>query len=111
MESTNIADLTNPESGKTYREENNEKKHKYEVGDLVEIIGWDEDCQYTGMRLYVIGCVRDCDGTPLYVLGSKDMKLYEEGFGLKKNVCYNFNSFSGFGEDSIKLITNNNSQL
>lgn len=104
MELVNITDLTNPETGKTYRQENNEKQHKYKVNDLVEVIGWDEDCEYDGMRLYIIGLVRDCDGTPLYVLGSKGMELYQKGFGLKENVCYNFNSFSGFGEDSLKLV-------
>ena len=92
------------ETGKTYRQENNEKVHKYKVNDLVEVIGWDEECEYSGMRLYIIGCTRDCDGTPLYVLGSKGMELYQKGFGLKENVCYNFNSFSGFGEDSLKLV-------
>ena len=51
-----------------YRHENNEKVHKYKVNDLVEVIGWDEECEYSGMRLYIIGCTRDCDGTPLYVL-------------------------------------------
>ena len=100
----NIADLKNPETGKTYREENNALQHKYKVGDLVEIIPWDEECEYAGMRLYIIGCVKDCDGTPLYVLGSKGMELWQKGFGLKENVCYNFKSFSGFGEESLKLV-------
>ena len=75
MELINIADLRNPESGKTYREENNAKKHKYKVDDLVESIGWEDDCEYSEIRLYVIGCVRDCDGIPLYVLGTKGMEL------------------------------------
>lgn len=104
MEFVNIADLENPETGKTYRQENKEKQHKYKVNDLVEVIGWDEDCEYDGMRLYIIGLVRDCDETPLYVLGSKGMELYQKGFGLKENVCYNFKSFSGFGENSLKLV-------
>lgn len=100
----NIADLTNPKTGKSYRQENNEKTHAYKVGDLVEVIGWDEDCEYDGMRLYIIGLVRDCDGTPLYVLSSKGKELYQKGFGLKENVCYNFSSFSGFGEQCLKFI-------
>lgn len=103
MELINIADLENPETGKTYREENNEKQHKYKVGDLVEIIPWDEYCVYAGMRLYIIGCVRDCDGTPLYVLGSKGMELYQKAF-VRPNTCYNFNSFSGFAEENLRLI-------
>ena len=100
----NIADCVNPKTGKTFRQENNELQHKYNVGDLVEVIGWDDDCEYTGMRLYIIGCVRDCYGTPLYVLGSKGMELYQKGFGLKRNTCYNFNSFPGFGEENLKRI-------
>ena len=81
----NVADIINPKSGKTYRQENTEKQHKYKVDDLVEIIGWDGDDEYGGMRLYTIGCTRDCDGTPLYVLGSKGMELYQKGFGLREN--------------------------
>jgi len=103
MNLINIADLENPKTGKTYREENNAKVHKYKIDDLIEIIAWDEDCEYGGMRLYVIGCVRDCDGTPLYVLGSKGMELYQKAF-VKPDTCYNFNSFSGFGEESLKLV-------
>jgi len=103
MNLINIADLKNPETGKSYREENNAKHHVYNVGDLVEIEDWGDDCVYGGMRLYIIGCTRDCDGTHLYVLGSKGMDLWQKAF-VKPNTCYNFNSFSGFGEDSIKLI-------
>lgn len=104
----NIADVKNPETGLTFREENNALQHNYKVDDLVEIIPWDEDCVYGGMRLYIIGCTRDCDGTPLYVLGSKGMELYQKGFNLREGVCYNFNSFSGFNEESLKLIKRNN---
>ena len=75
MEIINIADLTNPKTGKTYREENNAKKHKYRINDLVEIIPWDKDCNYAGMRLYIIGCVRDCDGTPLYAFWYSSIPL------------------------------------
>jgi len=100
MNFINISDLTNPETGKTYREENNEKQHKFNLGDLIEVIDWDEDCEYDGMRLYIIGLVRDCDGTPLYVLGSKGMRLYQDD----SKRFYNMNSFSGFGESALKLI-------
>lgn len=100
----NVADITDNTTGKTFRQLNKEKKHKYKVGDLVEIIGWESDCDYDGMRLYIIGCTRDCDETPLYVLGSKGMDLYQKGFGLEEKMCYNFNSFSGFSEDNLKLI-------
>ena len=106
MELINIADVKNPKTGKTYREENNEKQHKYKVDDLVEIQDWGHSCEYGGMRLYIIGCVRDCDGTPLYVLGTKGMELYEKVFA-KNDACYNFGAISGISEDNIKLIKTN----
>ena len=114
MELINIADLKNPETGKTYREENNAKQHKYKVNDLVEIIGWGEkgECGYDGMRMYVIGCVRDCDGTPLYVLGTKGLGLWETSYNgqpIKTQTFYNFKSHSGFGEVSLRLIKSANS--
>ncbi len=97
----NVADLKNPETGKTYREENNELQHKYNVDDLVEIKkeNVDDDSPYAGIRLYIIGCVRDCDGTPLYVLGKKGESLY------RKPGFYSYSSFSGFGESSLVLIS------
>ena len=70
---------------------------------MVEIVSWGDECEYGGMRLYVIGCTRDCDGSILYVLGTRGMPLYQEGFG-KPNTFYNFQSFSGFNEESLKLI-------
>jgi hypothetical protein len=104
MNFINIADIPDPITGKTDREINREKQHLYKVNDLVEIIPWEENCEYDGMRLYIIGCTRDCDETPLYVLGSKGMELYQKGYNLKPEAFYNFNSFSGFGEESLKLI-------
>lgn len=93
MEIIVIHNLVNPETGKTYKEENLEKQHKYRVNDLVEDI---ED----GIRLYVIGCVRDCDGTPLYVLGEKGADLYSD----ESKAFYNYRSHPGYPEDSLKLI-------
>jgi hypothetical protein len=55
----NVADLDSG-NGKTYREENNEKAHSFEIGQLVEIHGQ--------IRLFVAHHGRDCDGTPLYAL-------------------------------------------
>jgi hypothetical protein len=104
MEIAYLPNMVNPKSGLTYREENLKRNHKFKINDLVEIIGWSPDCEYDGMRLYIIGLTRDCDDTPLYVLGSKGMELYQTGFGLKENACYNFQSYSGFNEDNLKLI-------
>lgn len=57
----NIADLQDPDDklGRTYRQINNDKRHKYHLGDSV-IYG-----RFTyGVSAYS----RDCDGTPLYEL-------------------------------------------
>ena len=55
---TNVADMVNPSSGKTYRQENNERKHKYEAGQPVKLdnSNW----------VIITKQSRDCDGTPLY---------------------------------------------
>ena len=54
----NVADLTNPETGKTYRKENNELDHKYKVGQPVKM--------QDGSWVTITKLTRDCDGTPLY---------------------------------------------
>lgn len=57
-----IHDLKDPndDQGRTYREVNNAKQHKFKVGQLVEF--------RHGARLFVYRQTRDCGGTPLYVL-------------------------------------------
>lgn len=79
IEFINIADLPDPE-GRSYREVNNSKRHKYNVMSLVEL----DD----GTRLYIVKQTRDCDGTPLYSLGLRDYT----------------GVIHGIDEDSIKLI-------
>lgn len=54
-----LQDFNDPQ-GRTHREVNLAKTHKFKVGDLVEIPG--------GVRVYIHEHRRDCDGTPLYVL-------------------------------------------
>jgi len=68
MEIINIADLINPKTGKTYREENNAKKHKYKMGQPVKLRNqsWATITKLT----------RDCDGTPLY---SYELQGLDEG--------------------------------
>lgn len=57
----NISDLKDPDDpkGRSYREVNNEKEHKYAVDDLIEI---------DGKYAFIARLDRDCDGTPLYSL-------------------------------------------
>lgn len=68
-----IHDLSNPETGKTWKQENLEKHHTIPLGTLVEIETWDEQSEheYGGARLFVASHDRDCDGTPLYALSMK----------------------------------------
>ena len=63
MENTGVISVASliEANGKTWRENNLAKEHTIEVGTLVEVIS-------SGLRLYVYGHSRDCDGTPLYHL-------------------------------------------
>jgi len=70
---TNIADLidqSDPEK-RTFRQINNSLSHRIPINALVELA--------TGVRLRVIKQTRDCDGTPLYCLGS-DGEIYVTGY-------------------------------
>ena len=58
MRIQNIADLKNPETGFTYRVENNAKTHKFKVGQAVKL--------ETNEWVTITKLTRDCDGTPLY---------------------------------------------
>ncbi len=59
---TNVSDLVDPDdpAGRTYRQVNAEKRHRLELGSLVELD--------TGARLFVVMLGRDCDQAPLYWL-------------------------------------------
>lgn len=62
----------NDPQGRTFKEMNMAKDHKFSIGQLVEID--------LGVRLLVARHVRDCDGTPLYHLSAEtppeDSDLY-----------------------------------
>lgn len=60
----NVADLVEEKSGKTYRQLNNEKTHKFPLGALVEYRP--EEGYKNGFRAFVVKQSRDCDGTPGY---------------------------------------------
>lgn len=92
-EFTNISDLKDPcdPLGRTYREVNSAKNHKFMVGQLVEIDH--------GVRLFIAKQSRDCDGTPLYCLTPRkgDYNQEREGFA-------NSNWINGWPEDSMKDV-------
>ena len=88
-----VADLVNPESGKTYREENSELQHNIPIGSLVEVA--------TGERLTVVKHTRDCDKTPLYTLGLKNhFKDYENLEEYQQWAPL----YRGYSEESLKVI-------
>lgn len=106
MELINIADLKNPETGKTYREENNSKSHNIPLGTLVEV---DFDDSYLespkkGLRLFVVGHDRDCDGTPLYSL-SFDKNWKPDMFGEQFKTFARWAIDTGYSEDSLKVVS------
>ena len=90
----NVADLIDPSDpeGRSYRELNNLKSHKFRAGQLVEI----DD----GVRLYVEHLTRDCDGTPLYVLSP-----FKVGFSPSYVSFSCSQSVQGVDEDSMTLVT------
>lgn len=61
-------------NGKTVRENNLARSHTIHFGSLVEIKSDDPSFSWSGVRLWVIDWSRDCDGTPLYILGPNDLE-------------------------------------
>ncbi len=92
-----FTNMIEPESGKTYKELNLEKIHNIPIGTLVEITSEDID---HGIRLHGIDHSRDCDGSPLYILGIAD-NTYWDG---KMYV----NAFGGWGEEDLIVIKKTN---
>lgn len=71
----NIADVENPATGMTYRQENMVKEHQIPLKSLVEVKTSDEDFPYEGVRAFVVSHDRDCDETPLYSISlNRDWK-------------------------------------
>lgn len=96
-----VSDLTNPKTGKTYKEENLEKKHNIELGTLVEVDFDDPDKK--GLRLFVVRHDRDCDGTPLYSLSfNKNWKEIEDSIIPK--IAFRMELDSGYSESCLKII-------
>ena len=99
----NAADIKNTETGKTFRQENNEKIHNIPLGTLVEVDFDDSDGDpKRGLRLFVVSHDRDCDGTPLYSLSfNKNWRndLYGEQFKQFMNMQID----SGYSEGCLKV--------
>jgi len=86
-----VADMVDPQDGRTYREINNATAHKRKIGDLVELS--------SGVRLFIVALNRDCDGTPLYSLSPNkyDTVVEREGFG-------NPGWINGYIEEGLRYI-------
>jgi hypothetical protein len=88
-----ISDLKDPidPQGRSYREVNTAKTHKYPLGALVEMMH--------GPRLWIVHHQRDCDDTPLYCLSANptNTKIEKAGF-------YNDPWVTGIPEESLTFI-------
>lgn len=118
-----VSSIVEP-NGKTWKENNLNKNPTHQLGSLVEL-NW-EDGKYNGVRLFVVGYERDCDGQPLYKLSvnssvceeisSLNLRILQETYlkhnkwRLVKNILYNKMSnlegqiLSGIGEESLTLV-------
>jgi hypothetical protein len=89
----NIADLKDPDDpqGRSYREVNREKTHKFNIGQLVEL--------ENGVRMFVVKQTRDCDQTPLYSLSpdKDDTEQQRENFA-------NYGWHNGYSEEGMKAV-------
>jgi phosphodiesterase/alkaline phosphatase D-like protein len=109
MENTvNVADVTNPETGLTFRQENHTLEHTIPLGTLVEVLyeNPDPDRNKKGLRLFVVAHNRNCDGTPLYSLTHKtshdlENSLDVEGGG---SIFYRMQLSNGHDEKNLKVI-------
>lgn len=104
-----VHDLTNPETGRTYREDNLQRQHKIPIGALVEIRHDPPELE-DGFRLHVVQHRRDCDGEPLYSLG-----LWTENEETRGHACLTALDDDGYppkfiwqgcgyGEESLRLV-------
>lgn len=102
-----VHDLTDPADpeGRSFKEVNLTKTHKWPIGTLVE-------CTYAngdnyGVRMFVAELTRDCDGTPLYTLtpSLQDIaKLRFDYYQKFSNRIY-LNLDTGHSENSLRLVS------
>ena len=87
-----IHDLVDPNDpqGRTYKRVNTERQHAIPIGALVEH-------KPSGIRLFVIGYARDCDGTPLYSLSPKHPNEEGEYYRAVKRL-------HGYAEENLLVI-------
>lgn len=92
-----VHNFINPETGKTYKQENLGKKHQIPIGSLVEVkydAWYGAACEKVHARLWVVAHTRDCDGTPLYTLSR----------WRHPELALRVDPRTGFGEESLTPI-------
>jgi hypothetical protein len=88
-----VSDIINQQTGKTFEQENLEKVHNIPLSSLVELPN--------RTRLYVVGHIRDCDGSPLYRLAAfLDAPLYKED----NTRFYHKKTFGSYSEEVLTII-------
>ena len=103
---TIIHDLTNPETGNTYKEDNLKKRHNIPVGSLVEVKF--DDFSPGGFswkvhaRMWVVRHDRDCDGTPLYTLSRWNPPVITHTYPYGGHIYAD--SKTGMSEDALTLV-------
>lgn len=118
----NVADIVNPETGNTFRQDNLAQTHKIPLETLVEILPYNEDPEqdygeHTGLRLWVAEHTRDCDGTPLYTLSGDTVEERESkrrvaevstveygNLRVRGRIFIHAHRVTGMSEDSLKVI-------
>lgn len=93
------------DNGKTIFENNMEKSHNIPIDSLVEVKsdGWfgDGACIRYQARLWVVEHIRDCDGTPLYILSEEKANTRKE---LERYFGRKFHTYGPFPEESVAPV-------
>lgn len=119
-----VGDMINPETGKTWKDENLEKGHNLPLGCLVRVKDTDRYNDGGGLVLYVARHSRDCDGSPLYSLTHdvryvgyefKDNEYFDRiRDGLLRTLAIYTETLAkgamraGFDEDSLEFVRDMN---
>lgn len=110
----NVADVTDPGSGKTFRQLNSEKIHNIPLDAIVKVMTYVSDTHSYEERphnlvLRVVRHGRDCDQTPLYYLSHMTVERYEEDCRLLERLglggdVFKPRLYGGLSEDCLKVI-------
>lgn len=86
-------------NGKTIKENNMEVTHNIPIGALVEykLERWygEGSCAVIHARKYVVAYSRDCDGTPLYHVGTAPISTWMEEMDIDPSLVFTYNPDNG----------------